>query len=52
MSEEVTGTEAPKHGIEGAAEKARKFAGEAIDNVRQFVKSLGARVAGLLKGRN
>lgn len=50
MSEEVTGTEARKNGIEGAADKARKFAGEAIDNVKQFVKSLGAKLAGLFKG--
>lgn len=50
MSEEVTGTEARKNGIEGAADKARKFAGAAIDNVKQFVKSLGAKIARLFKG--
>lgn len=52
MREETAGAGAPKHGIEGAVEKAKEFAGAAAANVGRFVRSLGARIAGLFKGSN
>jgi uncharacterized protein YjbJ (UPF0337 family) len=36
MSEEVNGSGAAKDGIEGAAVKAKEFAGEATGNVKEF----------------
>lgn len=49
MSEEVTSTDAPKHGSESTADKARKFAGEALGTAKRFIAGLGARIAGLFQ---